>query len=208
MMTTSDNFYSRLVAWMKIVLPLTALGLLSTLFLISRHIDPTKSIPIAEIDLEQRAQEQGATNAAFAGVTQGGDELMVTAETARPSPEDPRLINAEDVTAQMQLVSGAVVTVSSERADIHQSDLDAALIGNVHVATTTGYDIKTERLNAKLDVLFAETPGSVSAVGPPGDLTAGRMVLTGDEETGEAHLVFTEGVKLIYTPQPSKDIEQ
>ncbi|MGK7753186.1 MULTISPECIES: LPS export ABC transporter periplasmic protein LptC [unclassified Roseovarius] len=207
-MATTDNFYSRLVAWMKIILPLTALGLLSTLFLISRHIDPTKSIPIAEIDLEQRAQEQGATNAAFAGVTRGGDEIMVTAETARPNPQDPRLINAEDVTAEMRLASGSVVTVTSDRADMHQSDLNASLIGDVHVDTTTGYKVRTERLDARLDVLYAETPGQISGTGPPGDLSAGRMVLTGDEETGAAHLLFTDGVKLIYTPQPAEDIEQ
>ncbi|QFT95113.1 hypothetical protein FIU86_19845 [Roseovarius sp. THAF9] len=207
-MATTDNFYSRLVAWMKIILPLTALGLLSTLFLISRHIDPTKSIPIAEIDLEQRAQDQGATNAAFAGVTRGGDEVMVTADTARPSPENPRLINAEDVTATMQLVSGTVVTVTSDRGNMDQSDLDASLIGNVNIETTTGYKVTTERLDARLDVLHAETPGPISGVGPPGDLKAGRMVLTGDEETGQAHLVFTDGVKLVYTPQPPEDIDQ
>ncbi|MDD9725339.1 LPS export ABC transporter periplasmic protein LptC [Roseovarius sp. SK2] len=207
-MAATDNFYSRLVAWMKIILPLTALGILSTLFLISRHIDPTKSIPIAEIDLEQRAQEQGATNAAFAGVTRGGDEVKIAADTARPAPDDPRLINAEDVTAEMHLVSGSVVTVTSDRGDVHQSDLNASLIGNVNVDTSTGYKMTTERLDARLDVLYAETPGQVSGKGPPGDLTAGRMVLTGDEETGEAHLVFTDGVKLIYTPQPAEDIEQ
>ncbi len=207
-MAATDNFYSRLVAWMKIILPLTALGILSTLFLISRHIDPTKSIPIAEIDLEQRAQEQGATNAAFAGVTRGGDEVKIAADTARPNPDDPRLINAEDVTAEMHLVSGSVVTVTSDRGDMHQSDLNASLIGNVNVDTTTGYKMTTERLDARLDVLYAETPGPVSGKGPPGDLTAGRMVLTGDEETGEAHLVFTDGVKLIYTPQPAEDIDQ
>ncbi|MBY5987108.1 Lipopolysaccharide-assembly, LptC-related [Roseovarius sp. THAF27] len=207
-MATTDNFYSRLVAWMKIILPLAALGLLSTIFLISRHIDPTKSIPIANIDLEQRARDQGATNAAFAGVTSGGDEVTITAETARPATDDPRLINAEDVTAEMRLFSGGMVTVRSDRGDMHQSDLNASLMGNVHIDTTTGYEMTTERLNAKLDVLYAETPGPVSGTGPAGDLTAGRMVLSEDDETGEAHLVFTEGVKLVYTPQPSEDPDQ
>ena len=133
---------------------------------------------------------------------------MVTAETARPDPQDPRLINAQDVTAKMRLASGSVVTVTSDRGDMHQSELDASLMGNVNIDTTTGYKVTTERLDSRLDVLYAESPGEVSGTGPPGDLTAGRMVLTGDEETGEAHLVFTDGVKLIYTPQPAEDIEQ
>lgn len=207
-MASSDNFYSRLVAWMKIILPLAALGLLSTLFLISHNIDPTKSIPIADIDLTQRAQDQGATNAAFAGVTRGGDEIKLSAETARPSAKDARLIDAEGINAELQLVSGAVMYVTSDRGNMHQSDLDAALIGNVHVTTTTGYNMTTDRLNAQLDVLYAETPGPVAGYGPPGDLTAGRMILEGDETTGDAHLLFTDGVKLIYTPQPAEDVEQ
>lgn len=204
-MASSDNFYSRLVAWMKIILPLAALGLLSTLFLISQNIDPTKSIPVAEIDLEQRAKDQGATNAAFAGVTSGGDEVLVTAITARPSQNDARLIEAEEITATLRLVSGAVIDVVSDRGDMHQSNYTATLSGRVMVKTTTGYDIRTDRLNTRFDELFAESPGPVQGDGPPGDLSAGRMVLTGNEDTGDAHLLFTDGVKLVYTPQPSED---
>lgn len=206
-MAATDNFYSRLVAWMKIILPLAALGLLSTIFLISQHIDPTKSIPIAEIDLAQRAQDQGATNAAFAGVTSSGDQVIVTAITARPTPEDPRLIEAEDVTAELKLLSGAVVDVTSDRGEMHQNDLTATLIGNVMITTTTGYDIRSERLNTRIDELYAESPDRVTGTGPPGDLDAGRMVLSNNPETGDAHLLFTDGVKLVYTPQPSEDEE-
>lgn len=204
MVTASDNFYSRLVAWMKIILPLAALALLSTVFLISQHIDPTKSVPIATIDLAQRAQDQGATNAAFAGVTNSGDEIMVTAITARPDPDDPRLINAEDMTAELQLMSGAVVNVVSDHGTMHQNDLTATLAGNVVMTTTTGYDVRTDHLDARLDALFAESPGPVTGVGPPGDLEAGRMILTNNAETNMAELVFTDGVKLVYLPQPSE----
>ncbi|MEO1139484.1 MAG: LPS export ABC transporter periplasmic protein LptC [Pseudomonadota bacterium] len=204
-MASTDNLYSRLVAWMKIILPLAALGLLSTLFLISHNIDPTKSIPFAEIDLEQRAQDQGATNAAFAGVTNGGDEVLVTAVTARPAQNDARRIEAEEVTAELRLVSGTIIDIVSDEGDVHQSDYTATLSGNVMVHTTTGYDIRTQRLNTRFDALYAESPGPIEGAGPPGDLSAGRMVLTSHEETGDAHLLFTDGVKLVYTPQPSKD---
>jgi len=204
-MATNDNFYSQLVAWMKIILPLAALALLSTLFLISRHVDPTKSIPIAEIDLAQRAQDQGVTNASFAGVTTGGDEVMVTALTARPTSEDPRLIEAEDVTAELRLISGGLVEVVSDRGNMHQTELTATLIDNVMVTTTTGYKIRTEQLNTRVDELFAESPGPITGTGPLGDLDAGRMILNSDPNSGNAHLLFTDGVKLVYMPQPSED---
>ena len=200
-MAATDNFYSRLVAWMKIILPLVALALLSTIFLISQHIDPTKSIPIAEIDLNQRAQDQGATNAAFAGVTSSGDEVMITAVTARPSPDDPRVIEAETLSAELQLMSGTVVEVMSDRGTLHQNDLTATLIGNVMVTTTTGYDVRTDRLDTRIDELFAESPGPVTGTGPAGDLDAGRMVLTNNEQTGDAPFAFHRwGQTGIHTP--------
>ena len=38
--------YSRLIAWLKILLPLGALILLSTIFLYSRSTDPISVIPV------------------------------------------------------------------------------------------------------------------------------------------------------------------
>ncbi len=204
-MALSDNLYSRVIAWMKIILPLAALGILSTLFLISRTIDPTESIPVAQIDLEQRAQELGATNPSFAGVTDSGDQVAFQSVRARPDPEDPEHLLATDVTARLNLTSGAVIDITSDNADMHQGELTATLDGNVHISTTTGYVMTTDTLWTRMDQLYAETPGQVDGTGPPGDLTAGKMLLTTNPETGQAELLFTEGVKLIYTPNEPKD---
>lgn len=204
MMARTDNFHSRLVAWMKILLPLAALSLLSTLFLISETVDPAKGLPATTIDLASRAESQGATNATFAGLTRRGDEVRVTAASAHPTPGNPRLIHAVDVVAEFQLISGAVLDVFSDSGDVHQSDLTATLEGNVTMISTLGYELETSRLDAKLDELYAESPGTVVGNGPPGDLVAGRMILKQNPETGAAHLRFTDGVKLIYLPSPSE----
>lgn len=198
------DFYSRLVAWMKIILPLVALGLLSTLFLISRGVD-LSNYPAVEIDLEQRAQEQGATRPSFAGVTRGGDEITVLAERARPDLSDPKRVIAEDVSAEMRLLRGAIIRVSARQADLHQGRFSADLDGNVIIRTSDGYVIETDRLNTHFDVLHAETPGEIRGLGPPGRITAGKMILTSDAETGDAEILFTEGVKLVYTPDTSKE---
>lgn len=204
-MALPDNLYSRVVAWMKIILPLAALGILSTLFLISRTIDPTDSIPVAQIDLEQRAQELGATNPSFAGVTDKGDQVTFQSIRARPDPEDPEHMLATDVTAQLNLTSGTVIDITSDNADMHQRKLTATLEGNVHIETTTGYVVTTDTLWTRLDELYAETPGQVDGNGPPGDLTAGKMLLSTNPENGQAELLFTQGVKVIYTPRATKE---
>ena len=83
-MARADNTYSRIVAGMKILLPLVALGLLSTLFLISNTIDPSGPVPTAPIDLEQRAQSLGVTRPSFAGISGRGDEIKMRADVAWP----------------------------------------------------------------------------------------------------------------------------
>lgn len=204
-MLGADNFHSRLVAWMKIILPLLALGLLSTLFLISRTVDPTKNIPITNIDLEQRADDLGATNPSFAGVTNRGDQISVRANQAKPDANDPEHLMAQTVVARLRLTSGTVIDITSDRAEMNQGTLTANLEGAVHVVTTNGYDLTTERLNTRLDRLFAETPGPVQGTAPVGTIEAGRMLLQTNDDSGAAHLLFTDGVKLLYTPQKVKD---
>ncbi len=204
-MTWTGDFYSQLVAWMKIILPLAALGLLSTLFLISRTIDPTQQPPKVEVDLEQRAHDQGATKPSFAGVTSGGDEVAFLAERARPDPGDPERLIADDVSSELRLVGGTVIDITADHADMHQSRYTASMEGRVNMVTTTGYTLTTERLNTRFDILYAATPGPVQGSGPPGDITAGRMVLTSNQDTGDAEMVFTDGVNLIYQPNNPED---
>lgn len=201
----SDNFHSRFVAWMKILLPMAALAMLSTLFLFSENFDPAETLPLSEIDLQQRARDQGATDATFAGVTRTGDEVVFKTVRAKPSPEDPRRFSAEDVSAQFRLPSGTAIDIRSARAEMNQKDSTASLEGDVRFTTTTGYAVNTNLLIARFDDLYAEAPGEISGQAPAGDLTAGRMILQNDAETGEPHLLFTDGVKLLYRPETEEE---
>ncbi|WP_120499477.1 LPS export ABC transporter periplasmic protein LptC [Roseovarius sp. EL26] len=204
-MAQKNNFHSQLVAWMKIILPLIALGLLSTVFLLSEKIDPTKAIPFSKIDLEKRAQDLGATNPSFSGLMNEGHEMAVQAVTALPDKNDAQKIFADTVTAQIVLTSGEVIDIVSDTADLHQANDTAALMGNVNITTADGYRVVTDWLNTRTDTLYADTPGTVTSTGPLGDLEAGRMILTSDPITGDAHLHFTDGVTVVYQPQSSKE---
>jgi hypothetical protein len=68
----TDNLHSALVAWLKILLPLAALAVLSTLFMVSRSVDPADAIPYAQVDIEDRLRDPRLTDAIFAGMTQDG----------------------------------------------------------------------------------------------------------------------------------------
>lgn len=200
-MARADNTYSKVVAGMKVLLPLAALGLLSTLFLISNIVDPSDSVPMSQIDLEQRARDLGATNPSFAGVTGQGDEIRFTADIVRPDPETPERLTAERVAAQFRLQAGTRVDITADTADLERREMTAQLGGDVRMTTSTGYVIETDRLISRLDALYALSPGPITATGPLGDLTAGRMVLQNAPQTGAAELHFSAGVKLVYLPQ-------
>jgi len=193
--------YSRVVAFLKVILPLAALAILSTLFLFARNVDPTSSIPFAQIDLEERARDQQITAPYIAGKNQRGDLIALTASTARPDPDNATRILVNKLDARIDLVSGQRVTFSSENGTIDNADQMAVLTGGVLILTSTGYSARTSTLTTSLSELLAETNKQIKATGPPGDFTAGAMRLSPDPQTGDPHLVFTNGVKLIYTPK-------
>ncbi|MBC7133074.1 MAG: hypothetical protein H5U16_08210 [Roseovarius sp.] len=207
-MARADNTYSRIVAWMKILLPLAALGLLSTLFLIARTVDPTKSVPLSGIDLERRAQEMGLTNPSFAGVTAQGDAVIIAADMARPDAGSTERASANQVRGEIRLAGGAVIALRAGEARLDQRAMTAALLGGVRITSSTGYVIDAGRLDARLDVLHAESAGPVRAEGPIGTIEAGRMILHHNAATDSAEVLFTSGVVLIYQPQSAGSMDQ
>lgn len=190
--------YSRLVAWMKILLPLLALAILSTLFLVSRTVDPTQSIPYADVDVEGLARDQRIGSPAYSGMTEDGTAIRIAAESARPEDAGNRLVTVTP-SARIDLPGGRSLTVEAEGGTIDREDGTATLTGAVRVASSDGYRIETAGLSARLDRTRLASDGPVAGEAPFGTLTAGRMVVTGTE-AGDYVLRFEGGVKLIYRP--------
>lgn len=191
--------YSRMVSYLKVLLPLTALALLSTLFLISRNADTQAVIPFADKEIEERMRGQQVTGPFFSGSTAQGDEIWVTAEIARASLEEPLL--ATDLKAEIRMAAGGTLTLRSDRGSVQPDQDLARFVGNVEIITADGMQIKTEVLKTQLSGLRAESPGEVHANSDLGDLTAGRMEISAKTQGGPVHLLFTNSVKLVYDPQ-------
>lgn len=201
-MTWRDNLHSRMVAWMKILLPLVALALLSTLFLVSKRFDPSKTEPPSGLDLQERARHEGARNATLSGVTRAGHEVFVQSTRFVPSSQGPQRLLAENLTVTLRLKDGMDVRIGALRGEIDQDHDHATLSGNVTIDTSSGYSLKSDLLSIQYDALRVVSPGPVSGTAPAGDLTAGRMRLLRQKADGDAFdLFFADGVKLIYQPQ-------
>ncbi|SFR35129.1 LPS export ABC transporter periplasmic protein LptC [Litoreibacter janthinus] len=198
-MARVDNRYSRFVQWAKIVFPLVALGLLSTMFLFSRSLDPSSAIPFAEIDIEKIAREQQLTAPRFSGTTSDGSAITVDAESAVPDLTDVRRLTIKKVVARIEAEAGPSYGIIANTAfyDGRVGTLD--LEGDVRLSTSTGYNLQTQKLVANLEATGLEAPGALIGRGPAGQIEAGSMKLTANGNTQV--LVFKDGVKLVYDPK-------
>ncbi len=197
--------YSRIVAWLKVILPLAALGLLSTLFLLSRVIDPTEAIPFADTEVQDRLLNQQISGPYYSGTSADGDQIAFVAEKVTSPGGLGQASQAEDVFVRIEMVGGTEIKVTSDAARVNIANDLANLIGNVVVTTSQGYVMTSQALSARVTVLNLRSPGTVLATTPGGDLVAGAMELSARESGGPAQLVFTNGVKLVYQPKQVED---
>lgn len=196
--------YSRRVAFLKVLLPLAALAILSTLFLLSQSVAPNQTIPFSDAEIAERIRDQQITTPRFAGTTASGDEVFLSATKAIPggagSPGQ-----AEDLRGEIHMVRGGVITFSSQRGWINVPDDAAFFRGQVTIDTDTGYHLVTDRLTTAVRRIEVIAPGPVSGTSPMGTLQAGAMHLSAPgTDASQAHLIFTEGVKLLYDPKSNE----
>lgn len=206
MVRQRENRYSRFVKLVKILLPLAALALLSTLFLFSRHIDPTASIPYAKIDIDQILKEPRIGQPHYTGLTRDGTAISVTALSARPDPGDTQRASAETLAARLDFGDGSTADITAATGDLDTGAGQLDLHGNVVIETSGGYRLRTEQLRSALDATRVTSHEQVYILGPLGELTADSMEISQNTGNPGRHVaVFKGGVKLIYTPQTEKD---
>jgi lipopolysaccharide export system protein LptC len=192
--------HTRVVGWLKVALPLIALAILSTLFLISNRIDPEEALPYAEVDVEELAREPRMTAPTYAGVTSDGAALSLVAAEARPAAGDTPA-TAALLRLELATPDGGKTEIEAPAAEMDEVAREVVLSGGVIVTTSSGYRLETAEISARLDRSRLESRSEVTAKGPAGDIRADRMVLSQDIQTPGAYLlVFNGGVRLVYQP--------
>lgn len=198
----TGNLHTRLVHILKLVLPLLALVLLSTLFLFSRKINPEDALPYANVDVEDRLQDLKMTGAGFAGVTEDGASLAITAAEVKPLKTGGTM---EQVVGSITTVTGARTEFSALTATLDAEHNSVQLAGGTRLVSSGGYDLATDGLKIDTQKTYVESTGPITAVGPIGDLTADKLVLSQSEPDGPYLLVFKGSVRLIYMPEQRQD---
>lgn len=189
---------TRIVRSLRVILPLLALALLSTLFLFSREPDATSRIPYAEVDAEAMARDPRLVAPDYATVTEDGARLTLQASSAAPGSGGGR---AADLRLDWQRADGLAADLAAPEGGL--ADGRVSLGGGVRMTTSTGWQLLAPRIDAATDRSEITADDGVEAEAPFGRIAAGAMRLVPADDAvpeGAAVLNFSGGVRLIYQP--------
>lgn len=188
---------SRIVALLRVILPLAALALLSVLFLLGRKPDPEASIPYADVDPRDLAARQVVTDPSYAGVTRDGAQISVTGDEVVPGKDGDASASAVRMTLRAR--DGRAADVSAGAAALNG---DQVRLGQgARMTTADGWVLTAPEFLASTSAGTVVSDAEVNVRAPFGELTAGRAELkpVGDG-SGDHVLDLSGGVRLIYRP--------
>lgn len=196
--TQAGGGYSRFVTWMKVLLPILAVGLIVLVIAWPRiKSDETFRIGFASVNLTGET-EAGMDNARYVGTDDSRRPFSVTADLARAVENGANEVVLELPKADLTLEDGTwlVMTANTGRYAHDASLLN--LKGGVNLFHDTGYEISTEVLDVDLKAGSARGDTPLSGHGPFGELKARGINLI---DKGQV-IYFTGPARVVlYPPQ-------
>jgi lipopolysaccharide export system protein LptC len=163
--------HSRIVAWLKWVLPMVA----ATLVLLVGAWPEIQAglsrltAAIPRIDL-RAARDLSMVNARFTGLDRHDRPFSVTADVARQTTANDELVSLETPKADLALESGAWVALTAETGLYHTQPKQVDLYGDVNLYHDKGMTFRTESATVDLEGGTAEGQEKVEGHGPSGEI--------------------------------------
>ena len=197
--------YSRVVAWMKVLLPLGAVVLIAAIFVSARDKSDLTKIFTAE-ELATLGAGLRLDNPRFAGVTEQGEPFAIRADWALPDSAMPRLIDLERPEGEIELNDGRTISARAATGRMHRENKILVLEGGVVLDTSDGYHVETDRVVLDLNAKTAVAPGPVSGTGPTGQIDAGSFRAAAGEDGARAGKIWFENrVRVVFIPDKGPD---
>lgn len=190
---------TRIVRWLRVLLPLLALAILSTLFLFSRRPDAEPNIPYADVDQTALPGSQSMRAPEYSGTTDDGAAITLRADQATPaSGEGDAAGRAQGLRLTWRAPEGLGADLTAPDAAVSRGVV--TLSGGVRMTTSSGWTLTAPEFTADTARSRIEAPRAVRGAAPFGDLSAGAMTLQRGESDRDHVLNFTGGVRLLYRP--------
>ena len=197
-----DDSYSFFITWVKTLLPIVALGMLSTIFLFSGKVDVTQSLPYAELNVEDIIREQRITKPYFTGISEGGIEFALSAAYATPNASQPSILNVSKLRVEFKTPQGNTTEITAGLGEMNTETKNAKISRGVNLASKLNFWITTETLDIDFNDSYASTNGPFKGVFSLGSIESGNMVLK--MITGDQQIIFTNGVRMLYNPKATQ----
>ncbi len=192
--------YSRFVYTLKIVLPLIAIGLLSTVFLFTKDRTLEGGLRFSKADFATLESGMQVSKPRFSGSNAQGDTYNFTADVLYPDAPKPTRLAATGLSGEMQMLDGLAIQLSAKQADINLNDRTVRLFNGTDVVFSDGFRAKTGSIFANLEAGTLNTAGTVRATSPMGKIAAGnlRVETLRINERENRMIWFENGVKLTF----------
>jgi lipopolysaccharide export system protein LptC len=195
------GLYSRIVAILKVGLPLVALGLLAGLFLISTEDEIDGNLVFSEADLEALDSGMQVTRPTFTGSSRDNDRFRFTADRVVPDAAPPTRAHIVDLAGRIDFAGGPTVDVAAPEAALDLDTNVLELAGRVTLDSSDGYHVVSDRMTVDLRAGSLAAKGDVVGEGPMGRIDSETMrVDPAEGEDADRRFSFGDGVRLVYDP--------
>ncbi len=197
-MAAGLGIYSRVIAILKVGLPLVAVAMLAALFLISNEEAPSGDLVFSPADLDALGEGMQITEPVFSGETDARDRFRFTAARVTPDGVPPAQAEVEMLAGRIDFADGRSLDLQAETARLDLGSRRIALAGAVELISGDGYAFTADRAEADLRTGGLVAQGAVDVDGPMGRIGSDRLTITTGAE-GRV-LLFEDGVSLVYDP--------
>ena len=194
--------YSAFVVWVKTLLPIVALGMLSTIFLFSGKVDVTQSLPYAKFNIAEIIREQRITKPYFSGVSNNGTEIILSAAYASSDIKNVDILNITDLSIILTSPNAKTIRITAGRGNLNSTLQKAVISEDVHLTAVLGFWLKTNSLTVDLEQGVVTAHNVSQGVTGLGTIDAGQVVVQMIAE--DQQIIFTNGVRLIYYPKSNR----
>ncbi|MBP7001637.1 hypothetical protein [Amaricoccus sp.] len=201
MAAAGPGLYSRLVAILKVGLPLVAIAMLAGLFLGSERPRGGGELVFSPADLAALGSGMRVSAPVFSGVTDAGDRFRFTAAEVTPDAAPPTRAAIDALAGRIDFADGRGVDVRADDGDLDLHSQALKLEGDVRLRSDDGYAFAARRVDVDLRAGGMVATGEVGGEGPMGTIAAGRLTVTPPEaEGGGRKFLFEEAVRVVYDP--------
>ena len=183
--------YSIFVRFLRLALPLLAVGIIGLLLSWPRIEETLTTLP-DEVIIPDTVGQNELIKPRFESTDEKNQPFTITAKRAVQSKRDPSVVLLENPMADITLQTGTWMAAQAEKGAYRQNSERLLLQGGVKLFHDNGYEVTTEKLLVNLKNREAWSDHPVYGQGPAGTLEATGMQAHAETD----HLIFTGPAKL------------